>query len=50
MTDTGFLSTALRATIRLIEVSEALGIDMSNIEDLIDQGIVEAEKRLKNLF
>ena len=49
-TDTGFLATALRATIRLIEVSEAFGIDMSNIEDLIGQGIVEAEKRLKNLF
>lgn len=46
----GFLTEALRSTIRLIEFAETLGIDISNIEDMIDVGIEEADKRLKNLF
>ena len=48
--DTGFLTEALRATIRLIEFSESLGIDISGIEDMIDKGLEEADKRLKELF
>lgn len=48
--DAGLLTDALRATIRLIELSQAVGIDMTNIEDLIDQGINETQERLKNLF
>lgn len=48
--DSAFLTEALRATIRMIELAESAGIDLSNIEDLIDVGIQEAESRLKNLF
>ncbi len=48
--DTGFLTGALRATIRLIEISEATGYDLTGIENLIGKGIEEAEIRLKNLF
>ena len=48
--DTGFLTEALRATIRLIEFSESLGLDLSGIEGMIDKGIEEADRRLKELF
>ena len=48
--DTGFLTEALRATIRLIEFSESLGLDLSDIEGMIDKGIEEADRRLKELF
>lgn len=48
--DTGFITESLRATIRLIELSESTGIDLSNIEDMIDRGINETQARLKNLF
>lgn len=44
------ITEALRATIRMIELSEAAGIDLSNIEDQIDRGIIYAEERLKNLI
>ena len=44
------ITTALRETIRMIELSELAGIDLSNIEGLIDKGIDEAQSRLKNLF
>lgn len=48
--DTGFITEALKATIRLVEVAEAFGVDMSNIERLIDRGVDEAQQRLKQLF
>lgn len=48
--ESGFLTDSLRATIRLIELSQSAGIDLSNIEDMIDRGIDETQARLKNLF
>lgn len=48
--DSGFITESLRATIRMIELAQAVGIDMSNIEELIDRGINETQERLKNLF
>ena len=48
--DSSFLTDSLRATIRLIELSQSAGIDMSNIEDMIDRGIDETQARLKNMF
>ena len=45
-----FITSALRSTIRMIELSQAAGIDMTNIEGLIDFGIDEAQKKLKELF
>lgn len=48
--DAGFITAGLRATIRLIEMAQVLGVDMSNVENLIDKGINEAQQRLKNLF
>lgn len=49
-TDASFITDGLRATIRMIELSEAAGIDLSNIEDKIDAGIELAEQKLKSLF
>jgi len=48
--DSGFITDALRSTIRMIELSEVAGIDLSNIEALIDVGINQAEQKLKSLF
>lgn len=48
--ETSFITGALRATLRLIELAEVSGIDLTNIEDLIREGVIETEKRLKELF
>lgn len=48
--DSGFITESLRATIRMIELAQAVGVDMSNIEDIIDRGIDATQQRLKNLF
>lgn len=48
--DSGFLTDSLRATIRLIELSESAGIDLSNIEYMIEQGVNATQERLKSLF
>ena len=49
-TDSSFLTDSLRATIRLIELSESAGIDLSNIENMIERGINATQERLKSLF
>lgn len=49
-TDSSFITQALRSTIRMIELAQAFGIDMTKLEDLIDEGVNEAQKRLKELF
>ena len=46
----GFITGALRATIRLIELSESAGLDLTKIEGMIEKGVEEAQARLKNLF
>ena len=48
--DSGFIMAALRSTIRMIELAEVAGIDMSHIEDLIRIGVDEAQNKLKELF
>ncbi len=48
--DRGFITKALQGLVQLIGISEAAGIDMTNIEDLIDIGIQKAEEELKNLI
>lgn len=48
--DSSFITNSLRATIRLIELSESAGIDLTQIEDMIDRGINETQARLKGLF
>lgn len=45
--DSGFIANALRATIRLIELSEAAGIDLSTFEDMIKIAVTEAEKKIR---
>ena len=47
---TSWLTASLRATIRLIELSELAGIDLSNVEAMIEDGINQAEQKLKELF
>lgn len=47
---TTWLTNSLRATIRLIELSEISGIDLSNIENVISGGIKQAEQKLKDMF
>ncbi|QGH73834.1 tail tube protein [Vibrio phage vB_VhaM_VH-8] len=48
--ESSFLTESLKATIRLIELSQSAGIDLSSIEDMIDRGIDETQARLKNMF
>lgn len=48
--DSAFITAALRSTIRMIELAQGAGIDMSNIEDLIRIGVEEAQNKLKELF
>ena len=48
--DSGFLTDSLKATIRLIELSQAAGIDLSNIETMIEDGVNATQERLKDLF
>jgi hypothetical protein len=48
--DTGFITGALQATIRLIELSEAFGIDLTDFEELIKEGVDIADSKLKGLF
>ena len=47
---TSWLSASLSATIRLIELSELAGIDLTNVETMIEDGINQAEQKLKELF
>ena len=49
-TETARLTQALRATIRLIELSNAAGIDLSNLEEQIRAGVDIIEEKLKTLF
>lgn len=49
-TQSSTLTQALRQTIRLIELSNAAGIDLSNIEEQIRAGVEFAEQELKKLF
>ena len=41
---------SLQAVIRMIEVAESLSIDLSKIENIIGDGVKEAQQRLKDLF
>lgn len=45
-----FLTGALSATIRLIEMSDSFGIDLSNIENEIARGADFLQEQLKSLF
>ena len=48
--DSGFIVNALRSTIRMIELAQVAGIDLSSIEDKIRVGVEETQKKLKELF
>lgn len=48
--DSSFLMDSLKATIRLIELSEAVGIDLSGLETMIEDGINTSQESLKALF
>lgn len=48
--DSSFITTALRSTIRMIELSQSAGIDLEKFEALIRVGIDEAQKKLKEMF
>lgn len=48
--DSNYLTQALRGTIRLIELSEAAGIDLSTLEDMIGTSVKKAEQKLRELF
>lgn len=48
--DSGFLTSSLKATIRLIELSKSAGIDLSQIEGMIEKGFNDTQERLKSLF
>lgn len=48
--DSNYITNALRATIRMIELSEAAGIDLSTIEDMIKVGVQKAEEQLRGMF
>lgn len=45
-----FLTSSLRNTIRMIELSQAAGIDISNLEGLIDMAVDDIQTRLERLF
>lgn len=48
--ESGFITDALKATIRLIELSELAGFDMSFIQDKIGIGVNKAQEKLKGMF
>lgn len=47
---TSWLTNSLKATIRLIELSEISGVDLSNIESVISDGVKQVEQKLRELF
>lgn len=49
-TDSSMITDSLRATIRMIDLAQSAGIDMSNIEGLIRTGVEDAQRKLKELF
>lgn len=49
-TDVGSIVTALQSVVRLVELSSAVGIDLSSIQDKIGDGVVMMSEKLKNLF
>lgn len=48
--DSGFIVEALRATVRMMELSQTYGIDLTKIEGLLDKAIKEADSRLQGLL
>lgn len=48
--DSTFITQALRSTIRLIELSEASGIDLSEFEQIIKDTVKSAEFKLREMF
>lgn len=48
--DGNLIINGLRATIRMIDLAQTAGIDMSNIEGLIRTGVEDAQRKLKELF
>lgn len=48
--DSGFIVEALRATVRMMELSQAYGISLTKVEGLLDTAIQEADTRLKEIF
>lgn len=48
--DSSYITSALRSTIRMIELADSAGLDLTKIEGIIRDGVEEAQTRLRGIF